>query len=177
MQSKSLWHDLQNSVQAAIRAICAFMNLANPAPRDAQRRLHLLALTACIGGVMVWPCAATAQASRAPNLAQLPQVAQAVKVMPASAQVDGSTTAQMMLGKKLFTQLAVPACAVCHTLKDAGSSGEIGPVFDELRPDANRVATAVRNGIGIMPGYASSLTAAEIAALALYVSVASGGAN
>ncbi|MGH8846348.1 MAG: c-type cytochrome, partial [Polaromonas sp.] len=26
---------------------------------------------------------------------------------------------QLALGKKLFSQAATPACAVCHTLKDA----------------------------------------------------------
>jgi cytochrome c6 len=37
-------------------------------------------------------------------------------------------------GKVLFLS-AVPACAVCHTLKDANSEGAIGPVLDELKPE------------------------------------------
>ena len=49
----------------------------------------------------------------------------------------------MLLGKKLFTTLAVPACAVCHTLKDAGAEGAVGPVLDELKPDAARVSKAL----------------------------------
>jgi len=78
-------------------------------------------------------------------------------------------------GKVLFLS-AVPACAVCHTLKDANSEGAIGPVLDELKPDAARVAQALRNGLGSMPSYRATLTDAQIAALARYVSKASGSA-
>ena len=83
--------------------------------------------------------------------------------------------AQMTLGKQLFTAGAVPACAICHTLKDAGAEGAIGPVLDELQPDAARVAKALRAGLGVMPTYAGKLTDAEIKAVATYVSHASRG--
>lgn len=75
-------------------------------------------------------------------------------------------------GKKLFTQTAVPACAVCHTLKHAGATGEIGPALDELKPDAARVEKAIRNGLGQMPAY-STLSDAQIRLLAQYVAAAS----
>lgn len=78
-------------------------------------------------------------------------------------------------GKVLFLS-AVPACAVCHTLKDANTEGAIGPVLDELKPDAARVAQALRNGLGSMPSYRATLTDSQIEALARYVSKASGGA-
>ena len=84
--------------------------------------------------------------------------------------------AQLALGKKLFTQ-SVPACALCHTLKDSASVAAVGPVLDELRPDANRVATAVRNGLGTMPSYKATLSEEQISAIALYVSRASGTAK
>lgn len=74
-------------------------------------------------------------------------------------------------GKKLFNQTAVPACAVCHTLKHAGATGEIGPVLDELKPDAARVEKAIRNGLGQMPAY-STLSDAQIRLLAQYVAAA-----
>ena len=83
---------------------------------------------------------------------------------------------KMALGKKLFTT-AVPACAVCHTLKDAGSNGAVGPILDELKPDAARVSKALHDGLGAMPSFKASLTEAEIDALAHYVSKASGAAN
>ena len=82
--------------------------------------------------------------------------------------------AQRDLGKRLFTT-TVPACSVCHTLKDAGTEGRVGPVLDELKPDAARVAKALRDGIGNMPSFRATLSAAEIEALAFYVSRASGG--
>lgn len=84
--------------------------------------------------------------------------------------------AELELGKKLFSS-AVPACALCHTLKDAGASGSIGPDLDELRPDAARVGAAMRNGIGSMPSFRSNLTEAQLAAVARYVAEASGGAR
>ena len=84
--------------------------------------------------------------------------------------------AEIARGKLLFTTLQ-PACAVCHTLQAAGAEGAVGPVLDELKPDAARVAKALRNGLGQMPSYKDKLTEAEIAALALYVSKASGGAK
>ena len=70
-------------------------------------------------------------------------------------------------GRKLFSSVT-PACALCHTLKDAGATGEIGPSLDELKPDAARVAKALRNGIGQMPAF-PQLTEAQVQALARYV--------
>lgn len=83
----------------------------------------------------------------------------------------------MKLGKDLFTKTAVPACALCHALKDAGAEGAVGPSLDELKPDAARVAKALRNGIGQMPSYKATLTEAQIAALAAYVNKASAAAK
>jgi len=79
-------------------------------------------------------------------------------------------------GRALFTKKATPACAVCHTLADAGATGTIGPDLDELKPDADRVAQAVRNGIGVMPAF-ESLSEAEVQTLAQYVSSATGAAQ
>lgn len=97
-------------------------------------------------------------------------------VISAPAMAAGDA-AQFELGKALFTQNAVPACALCHTLADADASGAVGPVLDDLKPDAQRVAKALRDGIGQMPPYAGSLSDAQIQALAHYVSKASGGAK
>ena len=81
--------------------------------------------------------------------------------------------AQMKRGKELFLTAAVPACAVCHTLKDSGAEGAIGPVLDELQPDAARVARALKDGIGAMPSFKATMSEADIAAVSLYVSKAS----
>ena len=85
--------------------------------------------------------------------------------------------AQMALGKTLFTVGAVPPCATCHTLKDAGATGAIGPSFDDLQPAPDRVVTALKSGIGAMPSYRASLSDEQMRALANYVAKASGGAR
>ena len=83
----------------------------------------------------------------------------------------------MAEGKALFMQGATPSCAICHTLKDAGAEGAVGPVLDDLKPSAERVASALKTGVGVMPAYSPALSAAQIQALALYVSKVSGGAK
>jgi len=80
-------------------------------------------------------------------------------------------------GRLLFKQSAVPACALCHTLKEAEAQGEVGPSLDELKPDAARVAKALRNGIGQMPSYRGKLTEQQIETLARYVAQASGASR
>jgi len=84
------------------------------------------------------------------------------------------TAAELAAGKKIFTTKAAPACALCHTLKDADSSGDIGPVLDELKPDAARVEKAVRGGIGVMPSFKGLLSEDEIRTVAKYVSAVAG---
>ena len=71
-------------------------------------------------------------------------------------------------GRTLFNNTATPACAICHTLKDAGAEGAIGPSLDSLKPDAARVRTVLKTGLGVMPAY-EALTADQIETLANYV--------
>jgi cytochrome c6 len=74
------------------------------------------------------------------------------------------------LGLKVFTELAQPPCALCHTLEAAGAAGTIGPSLDELKPDKAKVLQAVRRGLGVMPPFADKLSAEQIEAVADYVS-------
>ena len=90
---------------------------------------------------------------------------------------EAGVQAKMELGRKIFTQIAMPQCGVCHTLADAGTTGTIGAKLEELKPTAERVATAVRDGVGVMPPYADKLTAEQIEAVAYYVARAAGGAE
>ncbi len=101
----------------------------------------------------------------------------AVLLLGLACSAHADDAAQRALGKQLFMSGAVPACAVCHTLADAGAEGAIGPVLDDLKPDAARVATALRSGLGAMPSYADSLTPEQIEAIARYVAFATGGAK
>lgn len=83
----------------------------------------------------------------------------------------------MELGRKIFTQLAQPACGLCHALKDAGTTGDIGAKLEELRPDAQRVLAAIKQGVGVMPSYDGKLTPEQMQAVAYYVSRAVQQAN
>ncbi len=71
-------------------------------------------------------------------------------------------------GKQIF--LGEGNCASCHSLKDSGSNGNIGPNLDEIKPDIARVLYAVTNGVGVMPAYEGQLTKEEIKSVAIYVS-------
>lgn len=93
---------------------------------------------------------------------------------PAVAMADEQ---QLARGKLIFTEQAQPSCTICHTLSDAGSNGAIGPDLDELKPSRKQVREAVRSGVGVMPGFAESLSAEDIDAVALYVARITGGAT
>tara|TARA_B100000029_G_scaffold474178_1_gene516246 strand:- start:968 stop:1279 length:312 start_codon:yes stop_codon:yes gene_type:complete len=74
-------------------------------------------------------------------------------------------------GKVVFLEQG--NCAVCHTLRNAGSNGNIGPNLNIIKPNLMRVISVVTNGIGIMPAYQGELTLEEIESVAYYVSEAS----
>jgi cytochrome c6 len=71
-------------------------------------------------------------------------------------------------GRVLFTSAAQPPCAICHTLRDAKATGEIGPSLNEIKPDEDRVRQALQTGIGQMPAF-DSLTDEQKNILAKYV--------
>jgi len=75
-------------------------------------------------------------------------------------------------GKQVF--LSVAACGGCHTLADAGSSGNVGPDLDDAKPTYDKVVTQVTNGGGAMPPFKDSLTQQQIADVAAYVSSVAG---
>ena len=76
-------------------------------------------------------------------------------------------------GKDIFTA----NCGSCHTLKDAGTSGNVGPNLDQLKPSLEIVQKQVTNGGGAMPAFKGTLTAAQIMAVAKYVSSVAGRAR
>ena len=74
---------------------------------------------------------------------------------------------KMKLGLEIYNNKA--ACGTCHTLQSAGSSGDIGPNLDMLKPQIAQIINAVTNGIGVMPPWSDILTIEEIEAVAYYV--------
>jgi cbb3-type cytochrome c oxidase subunit III len=73
-------------------------------------------------------------------------------------------------GKAIFTT----NCGGCHTLADAGTTGTIGPNLDQSKPPKTLVVDRVTNGKGAMPPFKSTLTEAQIQAVADYVSSSAG---
>ena len=79
---------------------------------------------------------------------------------PTTTSAGGSPTA---LGKQVF---ASAGCGGCHTLKDAGSTGNVGPNLDQLKPSEATVAHQVEIGGGPMPAFKGQLSPAQIQAVA-----------
>ena len=77
-----------------------------------------------------------------------------------------SATGDAAAGKAVFTSAG---CATCHTLKDAGSHGTIGPDLDQLKPAEAVVQHQVENGGGPMPAFKDQLSAKQIQDVAAYV--------
>jgi mono/diheme cytochrome c family protein len=87
---------------------------------------------------------------------------------------SGSTTTTANAapdGKQVFLSAG---CGGCHTLKDAGTSGTVGPDLDQLKPPDSTVEHQVETGGGVMPSFRGRLTPAQIAAVAKYVSSVAG---
>lgn len=78
-------------------------------------------------------------------------------------------------GRQLFLSKTQPACALCHALRDAGAQGMVGPVLDDIRPDAARVMQVLKDGMGAMPSFKQQLSEAEMGVLSRYVAAASRG--
>src|SRR5207244_3662712 len=55
-----------------------------------------------------------------------------------STQTTPSAQGDPVAGKQVFQS---QPCGGCHTLKDAGTTGNVGPNLDQLKPPYARVAT------------------------------------
>jgi cbb3-type cytochrome c oxidase subunit III len=91
----------------------------------------------------------------------------------ANAGVQGFVVAKAVSGtngKSIFQA----KCASCHTLKDAGTTGTVGPNLDQLKPPFSIVQNQVIHGGAVMPAFKGVLTDAQIKAVAKYVSSVAG---
>jgi mono/diheme cytochrome c family protein len=92
----------------------------------------------------------------------------AIAALAAAAAGCGSkTTSNSSSGSDVFK---TAGCGNCHTLAAAGANGRVGPNLDQLKPDEPLVERQVTNGGGGMPSFKSTLSAAQIKAVADYVS-------
>jgi cytochrome c6 len=60
-------------------------------------------------------------------------------------------------------------CGSCHVLKAAGSTGQVGPSLDDVKPDQPTVVQQVTNGGEIMPAFSPQLSSTQINNVAAYV--------
>jgi mono/diheme cytochrome c family protein len=93
---------------------------------------------------------------------------------PSSTTTTPTTTgggAAAPAGKQVFE---TAGCSSCHTLKDAGATGNVGPNLDQLKPSESAVQKQVMNGGAVMPSFKNKLTPAQITAVAKYVSSVAG---
>ena len=81
---------------------------------------------------------------------------------------------KIVLGLEIFNNKAM--CGTCHVLKAAGSTGNIGPDLDSLKPSEEQVRDVVVEGLGVMPAFGEEglLTSEEIDAVSYYVAYSSG---
>ena len=90
---------------------------------------------------------------------------------PATTTTTSTSPASKPDGKAVF---AKAGCGGCHTLKAAGSSGNVGPNLDQLKPSKSTVAHQVEVGGGAMPAFKGQLSDAEIQAVADFVASSAG---
>lgn len=92
-----------------------------------------------------------------------------VAAKPAAAPPAGAAAdaAKIEKGRGIFADYG---CASCHSLKDAGSTGHVGPALDgNSSVSEDFVTSRVTNGQGQMPAFGGQLSPDEIAAVAAYV--------
>jgi mono/diheme cytochrome c family protein len=63
----------------------------------------------------------------------------------APTETGGGPTGDPAAGKQIFTTTAQPPCASCHTLKEAGATGTVGPNLDDVlkSKDANFIHESI----------------------------------
>jgi mono/diheme cytochrome c family protein len=126
--------------------------------RLARVRRRALILIAC--GLVLAGC------SGGKTVAPTPQTVEGT--VPTTPEVKGDPTA----GKQVFE---TAGCKSCHTLKDAGATGTVGPNLDQKKPPLALVIDRVTNGKGAMPSFAGQLSDKQIADVAAYVVQATKG--
>ena len=128
------------------------------------------ALVAALG-LAVAGCGGEEEATPTPSTVQGPVSTTSTTTTTTTGTQPGPT-GNPTAGKAVFTGSA--GCTGCHTLKDAGSTGTVGPNLDQVMPSDSLVVDRVTNGRGVMPSFKGTLTPQQIADVAAYVSSVAG---
>jgi mono/diheme cytochrome c family protein len=133
-----------------------------------RRLLPLLALAVLAAGCNTSkPGEKTASPTPTKVVGTVPQTSTASSAVPAQYK-NGDATA----GRQVFL---TAGCTGCHTLKDAGATGNVGPNLDQAKPPLSLVVLRVTQGKGQMPSFKGQLSDKKIADVAAYVVTKTGG--
>jgi mono/diheme cytochrome c family protein len=110
--------------------------------------------------VGVWYTSAIWLYSREPVSAAAP-----AKTSPVPANADAAA------GAAVFKSAG---CGSCHTMKAAGTNGQIGPNLDQVRPDYAVAHLMVEQGGGGMPPFAGQLSPQQIRDVSAFVATRAG---
>jgi mono/diheme cytochrome c family protein len=134
--------------------------LAQPEQLSRLAAVRRRALIVAAGALLLAGCSGAKTVSPKPDTVQ--------GKVPTAPQVKGDPVA----GKQVFE---TAGCKGCHTLKDAGATGNVGPNLDQAKPPLDLVVDRVTNGKGVMPSFGGQLSAKQIADVAAYVVKATSG--
>jgi mono/diheme cytochrome c family protein len=137
-----------------------------PLGRLALPMRHTAAVLLAIAVLLLAACGGEETVGASPDTVQgsLPTETTATT---STTKETGNATA----GKQVFESAG---CGGCHTLADAGTSGNVGPNLDDAKPDYSLVVDRVTNGQGVMPAFKDQLNAQQIQDVAAYVSSTAG---
>ncbi|HEX3359941.1 MAG TPA: cytochrome c [Solirubrobacterales bacterium] len=152
-----------------------------PETKSSKALILLVIIAAMAGALVVAGCGGSSSSSEATTTEEAePETgggaAEEEAEEPAEEEAEtggaeaGGESAAVAAGKTVFTA----NCGTCHTLKEAGTSGTVGPNLDELEPDMATVEHQVETGGGGMPAFKGQLSTEEIADVATYVSTVAG---
>jgi len=137
--------------------------------QDVAAYVALVAGVAAAGGATA--TTATTNSTPAPAPSPPTTTATQTQTQPTTTSGGGGNSSLVAQGKDVF---AKSGCASCHTLKDAGATGTVGPNLDQAKPPKDLVVERVTNGKPPMPAFKGQLSDQEIQAVAEYVSTVAG---
>jgi len=84
-----------------------------------------------------------------------------------AAEGEALTAEQVDAARETFNNFS---CSACHTLGDAGATGQIGPSLDGNDSlDHDFIINRVTHGQGAMPGFGGQIADEDIALLSTYI--------
>src|SRR6476661_115709 len=153
------------------RAAAGAFHLSSPAARCIDSALVRRLLPLAIFLVLAAGCSTNKPGEKTVSPLPVTVVGTVPKAQEATVPAqykNGDATA----GKAVFENAG---CKGCHTLKDAGANGKVGPNLDQAKPPLSLVVLRVTHGQGAMPSFKGQLSDAQIANVAAYVVKATGG--